>query len=270
MNSSCFKSSIQNINFCALRLPPKDDLVASAGLLYHGLPNSITNLWVNCGIFPCSALVFLPDRLEHLWLNSIVYDIDWDPSSPMVVAKARHLLELGFKSGHLNDSEKSEFIASTFPSEVTIFDLLPKTLTYLNMPLDCPIQPGLEAFSRLPKFLDSLIFASRYALPPEALRYIPMENLYRLDLYVASMDLEAMRRLPRRMNYGNIVSLSPLPDDSEELARAVPHAHSISIGSKKYNAYVERPFKAWVDLENKRQAAVLSEDVEALKELLRP
>ena len=229
-------------------------------MLYHGLPNSLTNLAFTTAQFPYSALPFLPDRLRHLHLCPLVLDQDWVPSSAKLALRARHLQKEGLESGHLDAFEKAEYLASTSPTEVTAFDMLPRSLVELSIRTDRELQPNYKACARFPKFLEVLSLVGSCTLEADIFTYIPMDHLRFLYILTQGIDLEAMRRLPRQLEGGWLTSIEPI-DNTEEMARAVPH-------SNRYKLSLD--LKAWTVLEDQRYEAINRGDIETLKALMLP
>lgn len=124
---------------------------------------------------PTSHLLHLPPHLTDLEIDYVTTDVGFSPSSNEALDRARYLLKLAGEENH-------DFRLLGQRPQVTMFDLLPRTLKILRFQMTDEL-PGI-ALSRLPP---KLVFLGLHPVKPikiEDLVHLPASRLKMMIIYL--------------------------------------------------------------------------------------
>lgn len=156
------------------------------------LPRNLQHFYAPTGRIAASRLIHLPPNLRQLTLHSIIFDAEFKPTDESMILAARHMLE--------EARETSFYDFRISPSEepqVTIFDLLPRSLTVLT--LERAPKMGPLAYGRLPKGITTLELVTPGGEEADALLHIPsiqLRNLLFLADRIYDRHLKAVQHVP--------------------------------------------------------------------------
>lgn len=154
------------------------------------LPRSLTNLTLGGYFLPASELLWLPPFLTTLRFTQLEIDSRWKPFEHATLSRARELLQLA------REDEDYNFLAlGGSEPQVTLFDLLPRSLTFLSYVGPSDLPP--IAWSRLPRKLRTFISQSG-SNPADALLYFP-KTLRFIDFQAHNLGDEHMKALPHQL-----------------------------------------------------------------------
>lgn len=163
----------------------------------HPLPESITQLSWNVAESPFTHLLFFPRRLKTLKLETFTYPASFDPSDPLLVARAQDLNEVGRKDGFLIDTETHILQPSSEKIEVGVLDLLPRTLTYLRFGRYVEVSMvEVSEWRRLPKKLKNLEVLGDLVSADAISAMLPLQYLTSMELGPCTLLSEHLAMLP--------------------------------------------------------------------------
>lgn len=228
-------------------------------LSFEALPQrTLTELDLSTFAVPFSELLHLPAYLRRLKLDYAVKDNRFDSYGDEALTRARYLLTLD------RESEEYDFRLYGEKPQVTVFDLLPRTLVELNFVGFEDYPP--QAWSRLPPKLEVLTIPKTTVVPAEALFHMPKRHLRELFVKVINFGEEHLQVLP--LNAKNLVIYceSITPTLTTESVRHAPPLLTLR-GRSALSSPFHTAFRKHLELLGKH-----SDDLnyEALKELQRP
>lgn len=178
-------------------LPPPGCIVAET-LRIAQLANCslLRTLVLKSMLIPIGDLVHLPDRLTSLNLSFLVADPLFDPASDATLRRARHLLDIA------PEREIYDFRVLGEKQQVTIFDLLPRSVTLLWLGGDLSVPTA--AWSRLPRRLSSLHLRPAEASSQDLLKEICLTRVQTLTLWLIDLDDAHVRLFPLGLRHIDI------------------------------------------------------------------
>lgn len=164
------------------------------GIQLNQLPTTVTSLILTRVSIPTSELIHLPPRLTHLHIDYISEDPSFRAADERYIARARYLLKL---EGAGEENYDFRLRKVDVVPQVTLFDLLPRSLTTLHL---CAVDPlPEEIFARLPKNLVDVTIVSKTPISGTALLYMKFPKLEYISLSLRGMDDLILRCLPPRL-----------------------------------------------------------------------
>lgn len=172
--------------------PPK--LAIKHCIPFHKLPHSLRLLDAPTGQIPFSKLRFLPPDLTGLTCQ-LVEDVDYNPEDPILLERARYLVEQGRMSGAKIAPAVAEFLASN-PTHIAVVDLLPKTLLGLHLEKS----DALDGWNRLP-LLRSLQYIGDEPVSATIITKIPMDRIFNLMINLESVPDDILTHFGPKIRY---------------------------------------------------------------------
>lgn len=196
-------------------LPPPGSCVLTT-LQLSTLPRALTSLRLASFAIPMSQLLSLPPHLLHLELDYVIEDAQFDASSTVALSRARDLLSME------GGNEDYDFCLLSQQPQVTIFDLMPRSLTDLTYYGHCAC-PEI-AWSRLPRNLASLSISPRTEIHGDVLIHIPKNRLKTLVVNeISRLEGAHIKALPKNMKRIDL-HLFTIPALSADAAADAPLA----------------------------------------------
>ena len=164
---------------------------------FASLPKTLRHLILSNFWIPISH-VLLPPFILTLRLEQLFVDADYDPKDPKLLAHARYLRE----EARETDSYAFRWNEDSDVESISVFDLIPRNITYLTLVRLDPPQP-IE-FKRLPRTLKHLYLENHLLsdepLDPDILLYLPKESLLSLKLSLHPFQDHHLAALPRKLS----------------------------------------------------------------------
>lgn len=198
---------------------------------YERLPQSIKTLAIESPL-PASRLKYLPRALTSLRVADIFNDADFDPKGKEELQAVKEMKHAGRISGIHNLLDLDEL------ESVSIFGLLPRTLTYLCTSGSSLVEGAV--WSHWPTRLFNIVLAG--AVDGDILFHLPMKNSMKLFVAVRDMRDDHLRAVPQSL-FDATITYSV--DRVHHLSREALLLHHPSMGGYTISSDFLRPYQAW-------------------------
>lgn len=218
---------------------------------------TLTDMDLSTFAIPFTQLLHLPAYLRRLKLDYAVKDEEFDPFGKVALSRARELLKLE------PEIDEYDFLALSPEPQVTVFDLLPRSLVELTFVgfEDFPAR----AWSRLPPKLEILSIPKTSVLPAEALMHMPKKHLKDLFVKVSNFGEEHLKVLPLKAKSLTVYCESITPTLTTDSVRHAPPLLTLR-GKNILNSPFATAFRERIALLHQTSNKL---DLDALKELQR-
>lgn len=167
------------------------------------LPETVTSVSLDLSL-ASSSFFHLPARLRTLKLGNLAETSSFDPQDSDTIARIFYLRKVAHEDGIFCD-ENLPRLDTTRP--YGIFDLLPRTLTDLELSCKGMHNWYSTVWQSIPKTLKRLLIWSANALHPNTLDYLPFDSITgHLTIITGTVKDEHIKRLNPRLCF---VELSP-------------------------------------------------------------
>lgn len=171
---------------------------------FHRLPESLTDLSANL-LLPASQLKCLPRRLQHLHIDDIFEDADYDAESKPEMEAMRSIFEVGSREG------VRERFDWTLLNRTSMALQLPRTLIDLSVWADTMVDR--VDWRHLPPNMRNLWLGSTKGITASCIADFPTERANYLRLPLTDIQDEHLKALPRnvdmRIELKNATQLTP-------------------------------------------------------------